>query len=367
MLTTIHKTIFSSPKVVYLSEAGPLAEGYRDQGMVVGLCHGGFDLLHPGHVRHFQSAQGLCDRLFVSLTSDRYVALRKGAGRPVYSEKLRAYMIASLSYVDHVFVADYETAIESIQAVRPDKYIKGKDFARKSTPGITSEREVVRRYGGTLVFTEDPKLSASEIITHIQSHPKPKLLLVVDRDGTLITNNDFFGKDSDWKDQLSLNDPVVGFVSKLQSRYRCTTIVVTNQSGVARGLFSEARVRQIHAHIVEKLADQNVQIDSWKYCPDMDKQFVADNSDIDVMDAYIKERTKRKPSPVMVKEGLEELGSAYSDYDSVVVIGDRKEDKELAYALKAIYIDVKDRDFPRHLSRIQKQLEQIQNPTIAQI
>ena len=48
------------------------------------LCHGVFDLLHLGHIRHFEEAKKLGDYLIVSVTPNKFV--EKGPGRPVFSE-----------------------------------------------------------------------------------------------------------------------------------------------------------------------------------------------------------------------------------------------------------------------------------------
>ena len=61
--------------------------------MVIGLCHGVFDVLHYGHLKHFEAAKKKCDYLFVSITSDEYI--KKGPNRPVHSvnERLFFYKI----------------------------------------------------------------------------------------------------------------------------------------------------------------------------------------------------------------------------------------------------------------------------------
>src|SRR5688572_9861857 len=62
------------------------------------LCHGVFDLMHPGHILYFQAAKREGDVLVVTLTPDQYV--NKGPGRPVYNNQLRAESIAALQCVD---------------------------------------------------------------------------------------------------------------------------------------------------------------------------------------------------------------------------------------------------------------------------
>src|SRR4030067_1419380 len=63
-------------------------------------CHGVFDLLHIGHIRHLEQAKTMGDVLVVTVTPDRYVD--KGPHRPAFTEILRAEGIASLGWVDCV-------------------------------------------------------------------------------------------------------------------------------------------------------------------------------------------------------------------------------------------------------------------------
>ena len=48
------------------------------------LCHGVFDLLHLGHIKHFKSAKKFGDYLIVSITANKYV--NKGPGRPIFNQ-----------------------------------------------------------------------------------------------------------------------------------------------------------------------------------------------------------------------------------------------------------------------------------------
>src|SRR5262249_60009234 len=89
-------------------------------GKTVVQCHGVFDLLHIGHIRHFQEARKSGHLLVVTLTPDRYV--NKGPHRPVFTETLRAEAIASLDAVDFVAINKWPTAVEAIQRIKPDIY-----------------------------------------------------------------------------------------------------------------------------------------------------------------------------------------------------------------------------------------------------
>jgi rfaE bifunctional protein nucleotidyltransferase chain/domain len=166
MLNTQEK--FNSKKIVEFSQAQFLIKEIKESGKKVGLCHGGFDLLHPGHVKHFQSARELCDILIVSITSDTFVNARKGNGRPIYNQTLRAYMIASLACVDHVVVSDFNTGIETIKALKPSYYIKGPDYIDKDDEEINAERQAIKEVSGEIKYTNDAKLSTSQIIDYIK-------------------------------------------------------------------------------------------------------------------------------------------------------------------------------------------------------
>ena len=63
-------------------------------------CHGVFDLLHLGHIKHFEEAKSLSNILIVSLTSDSFV--NKGPGRPHFNQLNRLHAIAALQVVDYV-------------------------------------------------------------------------------------------------------------------------------------------------------------------------------------------------------------------------------------------------------------------------
>lgn len=339
---------FSSPKILSLPEAERNINEFKAQGKKVGLCHGGFDLLHPGHILHFESAKRLCDVLIVSVTSDRFVAGRKGSGRPVFSEQLRAYNIAALQCVDYVVITDFEKAVPILETLKPSYYIKGPDFIGKNTPGITAEREAIARVGGEMKYTTDVKLSTTEIIEYIKSElDRKEVLVVLDRDGTLIEHStDFFGQQDNWKEELQLKMPVVNMVAYLQTKYNVTAMVASNQAGVARGLYDCARVEEIHDYMDNLLQKQGIKISSWKYCPDVDSAYARMmKNKISFLPKFVKEKTTRKPGVALVEEAMQELGRKMEDFSPVIVFGDQEEDAGLAKNLNATFIDVKGKSF----------------------
>jgi rfaE bifunctional protein nucleotidyltransferase chain/domain len=352
------ESAFTSPKMLTLAHAAALVSGLKREGKTVGMCHGGFDLLHAGHIKHFESAKLLCDVLIVSVTSDAFVRKRKGNSRPVFSETIRAYMIAGLSAVDYVVVTDYERATDVIAALRPTLYIKGEEYRNKSTPGITSERQAILAVGGRMEYTADPKLGTSEIIGYIQSLSREELLLVCDRDGTLIVNDDFFGRDPDWRERLTLNAAAVSVVSALQRKYPTTMLVVSNQSGVARKYFGEDRVREINARIDELLKANGVTVTAWRYCTDVDAAFAAAHPEIGFDPVHVLPSTTRKPAPDLVADGLSQAGKRIGDFRHILVLGNGSDDRGLAERLGAGYIDVTGRTLRELMEASARYLEQ---------
>ena len=142
-------------------------------GRKVIQCHGVFDLMHIGHIRHFQEARKLGDLLVVTITPDRFV--NKGPNRPVFTESLRAEAIASLDCVDYVAVNKWPTAVEALSLLKPDFYAKGSDYRNAEsdhTGGITRERLAVEAGGGKLVFTDEITFSSSTLLnTHMSNLP----------------------------------------------------------------------------------------------------------------------------------------------------------------------------------------------------
>src|SRR5262245_20757123 len=158
-------TLVDSRKKIH--ELGTLANILKEQrarGKRIAHCHGVFDLLHIGHIRHFEQARRLGDLLVVTLTPDRWV--NKGPHRPAFHEDLRAEMLASLACIDYVALNQWPTAVETIQLLRPDFFVKGSEFkgGNDVTGAITVEENAVKAAGGQMVYTEDVVFSSSTLI-----------------------------------------------------------------------------------------------------------------------------------------------------------------------------------------------------------
>src|SRR5476649_2476442 len=139
----------TSKKILPLKEIAKRIEEVKAKGKKVVQCHGVFDIVHLGHIRHFNMAKKEGDVLLVTLTADKYV--KRGPGRPIFNEQLRAEYLASLSMVDYVGIVNAETATESLRILKPNFYAKGQDYKNHKqdiTGKISEEEEAVKSIGG---------------------------------------------------------------------------------------------------------------------------------------------------------------------------------------------------------------------------
>lgn len=140
-----------SRKVVSVHAAAETVRRAQREGRTVVLCHGCFDIVHPGHLRHLTWARRQGDMLVVSVSGD--AAVRKGVGRPLVPEALRAENLAALECVDLVIVTPEATAVRTLRAVRPDRYVKGAEYRDSHDPRLAAEREAVEEGGGQVLFS----------------------------------------------------------------------------------------------------------------------------------------------------------------------------------------------------------------------
>jgi rfaE bifunctional protein kinase chain/domain/rfaE bifunctional protein nucleotidyltransferase chain/domain len=144
----------------------------RAQGRALVQCHGCFDIVHPGHIRHLRQARSLGDLLLVSITGDP--AIRKGPARPLIPEELRAENLAALDCVDLVYIDDQPTALSLLEAVRPDVYVKGKEYEFNNDPRFGAERAAVEAAGGRVVFSSgDVVFSSTALIAALEQSADP--------------------------------------------------------------------------------------------------------------------------------------------------------------------------------------------------
>jgi D-beta-D-heptose 7-phosphate kinase / D-beta-D-heptose 1-phosphate adenosyltransferase len=120
----------------------------RAAGGTVVATGGCFDLLHAGHVNTLRAARSLGDCLIVCLNSDDSVRRLKGVDRPLVPEPDRVAVLQALDCVDAVAVFDEDTPERLLDALRPDVWAKGGDYADVQLP----ESTLVASWGGQAVI-----------------------------------------------------------------------------------------------------------------------------------------------------------------------------------------------------------------------
>jgi len=140
------------------------AIGPRPRDKKVIMCHGTFDIVHPGHVRHLLYARSKGDLLVASLTADAHIT--KANFRPFVPQELRAFNLAALEVVDFVVIDNDPTPIRNIGIIKPDYFAKGYEYTSSGLhPRTVEEKAAVEAYGGEIIFTPgDIVYSSSHII-----------------------------------------------------------------------------------------------------------------------------------------------------------------------------------------------------------
>ena len=159
-------------KIVTVDGLREIVSRAQGEGKVVVQCHGCFDILHPGHLRHLAWAKSQGDLLIVSVSADKVV--NKGFLRPFVPEGLRAENLAALEMVDYVTVDDGEWAGPILELIRPNIYIKGKEFQDVYDGRFGRERQLVESYGGQMRFSSgDVVYSSTRIIEDFKDRLEP--------------------------------------------------------------------------------------------------------------------------------------------------------------------------------------------------
>lgn len=152
-------------KIIKFEELAKIASQHKLNGEKIVQCHGVFDLLHLGHIKHFEEAKKYGDILIVSITPDEFV--NKGPGRPAFSTSHRLEALSSIEFVDYVVANHWPTAEEIIKLIKPDFYCKGPDYKNHLddiTGKISDEEKAVELIGGKIKYTNDITFSSSSLI-----------------------------------------------------------------------------------------------------------------------------------------------------------------------------------------------------------
>lgn len=178
MLLDHHRAKIVAPEVLVKR----LRDMDRSSGRVV-LCHGVFDVVHPGHVRHLLYAKSKADVLVCSITGDAHVG-GKGAYRPHTPQEIRAANLAVFDIVDYVVVNDAPDPLTLIDLIRPNLYAKGFEYsAAAGRQRPIAEAAVVEAYGGEVLYTPGDLVRSSSALLEAGAPDLKwdKLALVMER------------------------------------------------------------------------------------------------------------------------------------------------------------------------------------------
>ena len=140
-------------------------------------------------------------------------------------------------------------------------------------------------------------------------------VVFLDRDGVLNADIGYL-----WRIEDFVWMPGAPAAIRLFNQLGWRVVVVTNQSGIARGYYTENDMHALHAHIQQLLRPFNSSIDAFYFCPHLPNAPLA---------AYAKTCDCRKPKPGMIKQALTDYDI---DVDQSFLVGDKSSDLKAAQA-----------------------------------
>lgn len=156
-------------KIINIENFNKLKKSFLKKKKIV-MCHGVFDLLHLGHINHFEQARKFGDILIVSVTTDKFV--NKGPSRPQFNISQRMQALSSLQSVDYVVSSEFPTAEMNLKKIKPDIFCKGPDYLKNKdlTKNLIKEKKLVLKLGGKIQFTKGVTFSSSKLINNLSGN-----------------------------------------------------------------------------------------------------------------------------------------------------------------------------------------------------
>jgi rfaE bifunctional protein kinase chain/domain len=159
-------------KILKLNSLIKIILNEKKRGKKVVMCHGTFDLVHPGHIRHLYYAKSKGDILIVSVTGDKFVT-KKSSGTYV-PEDLRVRNIAALELVDYTFIDHNYKPLEAIKKIKPNFFVKGFEYNLNNAinSNTLEEKKVLEKFKGKFIFSPGDVVYSS---TKFQNTLKPDI------------------------------------------------------------------------------------------------------------------------------------------------------------------------------------------------
>lgn len=336
-------------KLIKKSEFKIIREQLRAEEKKVVLCHGVFDLIHPGHIVHFEQAKEMGDILVVSITAAKYV--RKGPDRPYFDDEMRMRFLSAIEYIDYVMLSEGYTVDDIVKVVEPDIYVKGKEYAKKEhdlTGMISEEEQLVRKHGGVIAFTDGQVFSSTKLINNVFPVLSPEVkefMVGFHRKYSMQDIRDYVDKMQDMK-VLVIGDVIIdeyiycvmqGLMSKdmgYSTRYQYAEQYLGGSLAVARHIASFSNEvtlmsiigseESIHSRMLNELSDK-MRLDliySSEYPTIVKSRYVAVDEKREEFDKIF--AINNLPSPMKIddfamKQFKRHLLGKIKDYDIVIL------------------------------------------------
>ena len=152
-------------------------------------------------------------------------------------------------------------------------------------------------------------------------------LIGLDRDGTIIKDIGYLGKDENWKEQINFCENALEGLRLLRQQANFKIVTASNQAGVARGFLSIDKMHEVNRYIMEKLKQEGIELDGSYCCPFANKEYAVENN-IPEKCPWVKESKYRKPKIGMLETAAKNLGQNLQDFSKIYFIGDKKIDVE---------------------------------------
>jgi rfaE bifunctional protein nucleotidyltransferase chain/domain len=278
------------------------------------MTNGVFDVLHRGHVSYLNQAAALGSTLLVAVNSDRSARmLGKGPDRPLNTAVDRAYVLAGLVSVDLLIFFDERTPVELMKLIRPDIYVKGGDYDMD----VLEETQVVRSWGGqSLAIPFVNGFSTTALVDRIRQTKVPlRKAAFLDRDGVINKDKAYVHL---WENFEILPGAIEGMLILQNAGY--VLVIITNQSGLARGYYTENEYQSLTNTLRLHLSEQGVKVAGIFHCPHHPDGRVHSLALV---------CNCRKPKPGLLIKAANELGI---DMPSSILIGDKQTDIDAARA-----------------------------------
>ena len=148
-------------KIINPEKLQDFINSLKQNKQTIVFTNGCFDILHYGHINYLAKAANLGSKLIVGLNSDSSVQRLKGKDRPINKELERAFVLASLFFIEAIIIFNEDTPEKLIHNIAPDILAKGGDYKVEEIAGS----DFVLKNGGKV-----------EIIQFVEGYSSTKII-----------------------------------------------------------------------------------------------------------------------------------------------------------------------------------------------